>query len=244
MWLGGLLFEQILDFIRKENPDILLLQEVYNSTDSSLDKRFRSMGVLREEVKFPYEFFAPTSVAILKEGEIEAGNAILSKLPIENSETVFFDVPFGKVMNYETAGGDYSQTPRNLQHATIKAENTVLNVFNTQGIWGKDSEDNERRIKMSEIIAEKVKDQENVILAGDFNVMPHTQTVQNIEKHLSNVFKGKLKTTFNLRQKSIHALSTVVVDMMFVSPNLNITEAYCPDVDVSDHLPLACVVEV
>ena len=149
MWLGGLLFEQILDFVRKENPDILLLQEVYDSKDTNLEKRFCSMKILRQELNFPYEFFAPTCIAVLKEGEIEAGDTIFSKFPIEKKETTFFDIPFSQVMNYETAGSDFSQTPRNLQHAIVKTENFTLNVFNTQGIWGKDSEDNERRIKMS-----------------------------------------------------------------------------------------------
>lgn len=244
MWLGGLLFEQVIDFIRQENPDILLLQEVYDGKDPGLLGRFRSLEVLQSKFAFPYQYFSPACVAVLPAGEIEAGNAVLSKLPIEKVDTVFFDTPFGKVSHYETPGGDFSLTPRNLQHAIIKAGDASLNVFNTQGIWGKDSEDNDRRLKMSEVIVEAVKSKDHVILVGDFNVMPHTKTIKNIENYLTNVFKDKLKTTFNLRQKSIHALSTVVVDMFFASPSLKVTDARCPDVDVSDHFPLVCTIEV
>ena len=74
--------------------------------------------------------------------------------------------------------------------------------------------------------------------------MPHTKTIQNIEKNLKNIFKDKLKTTFNLKQKNLHPLSTIVVDMIFASPDLKIIETYCPNVDISDHLPLVCVLEI
>ncbi len=233
------MFEPILEFLKKEKPDILAVQEAYNGRYFDLEKRLRSIDVLKGE--FSYEFFSPACIAVLKEGKFEAGNAIFSNLPIIETNTAFFEIPFGEVANYETPGSDFSLTPRNLQHAVIKAEDTNLNVFNTQGIWGKDSEDNERRLKMSEAIVKKIRNKENVILAGDFNVMPHTRTVFNIEQHLTSVFKDKVKTTFNLKQKSNPGLADAAIDMVFVSNDLKIIDSYCSDVNVSDHLPLVCI---
>lgn len=244
LWLGGLLFDQIFEFLEQENPDVLLLQEVYDGKDAALERRFRSIEVLKDKIELPYEFFSPACTAVLEQGSVPAGNAIFSRFPISDPRTIFFDIPFGEVANYEAPGGDYARTPRNLQHAMVTIGGSALNFFNTQGIWGKDSEDNERRLAMSEVIVENIKDKKNVILAGDFNVMPHTKTILNIEQHVKNLFRGKIETTFNLKQKSNPVLKTVVVDMLFASPDLKIVNSYCPNVDVSDHLPLVGIFEV
>ncbi len=37
IWIGGIFFDEIVDFLQKEDADILLLQEVYNG-DSSFSK--------------------------------------------------------------------------------------------------------------------------------------------------------------------------------------------------------------
>jgi len=244
LWFGGKLFEPILEFVKKENPDILAVQEAYDANDKNLEDRFRSMDVIKEACGFEYQFFSATCNVILPEGKIPAGNAIFSRLPIMKTETIFYCSSFKEVNNYETPGGDYSLTPRNLQHAVIKAGDTELNIFNTQGVWGKDSEDNEGRLKMSKAIVEAVKGKQNAILCGDLNVFPNTETISNIEKHLKNVFKDELKTTFNVKQKPNPIFANFVVDMLFASNDLKVIDHYAPNVDVSDHLPLVSVFEI
>ena len=120
----------------------------------------------------------------------------------------------------------------------------MLNIYNTQGIWGFHGNDNQRRLNMALTIVNKIKDQENVILAGDFNVYLNTKTIKNIELYLKNIFKNELKTTFNMARKENSSFATAVVDMIFVSNNIKIVGHYCPNVDISDHLPLVCTLEV
>jgi len=244
LWLGGKLFEPILEFIRKENPDILAVQEAYDAKGENLEERFRSVDVIKENCGFEYQFFSATCDAVLPEGKIPAGNAIFSRLPIVKTDTIFYHSSFKEVDSYEAPGGDYSQTPRNVQHAVIKADDTELNIFNTQGVWGKDSEDNEDRLKMSRAIVGAVKDKPNAILCGDFNVFPNTETIRNIEKHMKNLFKDELKTTFNVKQKPNPIFANFVVDMLFASNDLKVVDHYALNVDVSDHLPLVGVFEV
>ena len=97
---------------------------------------------------------------------------------------------------------------------------------------------------MSQKIVNNLQGKEHVILAGDFNLQPNTQTISNIEKQLKNVFRGELKTTFNMKRKDNPGYASAVVDMIFVSKHIKILKHYCPNVDVSDHLPLVCVFEV
>jgi len=195
IWLGGTLFEAAFDFLNKESPDIIALQEVYNGKNSNLEKRYRTFDVLKAELRYDYASFAPTFSEKIKEGMIERGNAILSRFPIIAEKTVFYDVPYDN--NYILPIGDFSHIPRNLQRAVLKAENNEFNVFNTQGIWGFDGRDTERRLQMGKTIVNEIKDKKNVILAGDFNINPDTKTIAGIEQYLKNVFKNELTATFN-----------------------------------------------
>lgn len=244
LWLGGILFDAILDFLKKENPDILACQEVFNGKDANLDGQFCFFGVLKKELNFPYAYFAPAFLENKKEGTIENGNAIFSRFPILNTKTTFYDIPYIKNYIRPADPAEFSFTPRNLQEAVLEMDKIKLNIFNTQGIWGFDGKDNERRLKMANTIVNEIKDKENVILAGDFNVNRDTKTITKIEEHLRNVFANELTTTFNMKRKENPGYASAVVDMIFVSNNIKLLEHYCPKIDISDHLPLVSVLDV
>ncbi len=245
LWLGGVLFDAILDFLKKEKPDILVCQEVYNGKDKNLEKKYRSFETIKKELGFSAASFALAFYDNRdKIGKIENGNAIFSKFPIIAEKTAFFDMPFDE--NYIRKDGDDSTLlQRNMQLATLLADKAKLNIFNIQGIWGfMDGGDNERRLKMGKTIVEEIKNKENVILAGDFNLNPDTKTVAGIEKYLKNVFKDELTTSFNMKRKEIPGYAKAVADMVFVSSNIKILEHHCPQVDISDHLPLVCRLKI
>jgi endonuclease/exonuclease/phosphatase family metal-dependent hydrolase len=240
IWYGQLL-DSIVKFIKQENPDIISLQEVYDGKGMS-PEWLNSWNILKKELDYKYTSFAPAFYIIEKGIKINQGQAILSKYPIIKEEVFFYDVPYGK---FAFPAEDFSLVPRNLQHVILEFQGEKLNVFNTQGIWGKNFLDNERRIKMSEKIIKQVKSKNHVILSGDFNVVPKTKTIQNIEKLLKNPFKDKINTTINLKRmnKTINEEKSIL-DMVFVSQDIKISDSYCPSVDVSDHMPLVIVFEI
>lgn len=242
LWSGGKLLDNILAFLRREKPDILITQETYSGRDPALPQRYRSTEVLARALDFPHVSFAPAFRKISSERALEMGNAIFSKFPILEERTMFYDIPH-QDMNLEGVS-DFSRVPRNLQHAVVDCDGTTLNVFNTQGIWGFDGDDNERRLAMSDVIVREIAGKPRVILAGDFNVKEGTQAIRNIEAHLLNVFGRELRNSFNLRHKEHPGYATAVVDMVFVSRDIRVLEHAVPEDDVSDHLPLVCKVEV
>lgn len=243
---GGLLFDSAINFLRLENPDIIALQEVNNGSDPDLPTHLRSMQVLTGALPEYQHFFAPEILLRYPEGKIDIGNAIFSKYPIENEQTIFLNVSYGE---YDTVpvGGDFSKHPKNMQCCELDIDNETLTVCNLHGIWGLSGVDNEDRLKMSDLIVKQIKGKEKLILAGDFNLKPNTQTIANIEKHLTNVFKDRLETTFNLTRKDLEKFpgyATAVVDMIFTSPDLVVAKSTCPDLDVSDHLPLIIELDI
>lgn len=242
IWLGGKLFDQVFTFLKKENADIIHLQEVNNGSDTRWERQFRTLEFLKREFPSYYCVFAPHVLDRRPFGKVEQGNAIFSRFPIHADEVIFYDVAFGERSEEEEK--DWSTWPCNLQHATIQVGGTKLHVFNTHGPWGIDGKDNPRRLRMSKVILQHIQMREHVILSGDFNVRPNTVTIQNIEHHLTNVFGNELISTFNMKRKDNPGYADSVVDMIFVSKNIKILEKDCPTVDVSDHLPLICKLEV
>lgn len=234
------MLDNILDFLDKEKPDILALQEVYNGKDKDLPLNYRSIEVLQDNLSGFHYYFSPELRDNLPIGKIDMGNAVFSRFPIIKKKTIFFDIPYDS--NYVKAKKkrDYSRDPKNMQYVQVEADGKVLNIFNLHGIWGFDGKDNPHRLAMGEKIIEQSKSKDNVILAGDFNLRPNTKTIGNVEKYLRNVFKDELTTTFNMKHKDRPGYATSVVDMIFVSKNIKVFEHYCPQIDISDHLPLVC----
>lgn len=243
---GGRPIKKMINFLKEEKPDVLVLQEVYDGKERFLVENFHSFDILKRESGFKYGSFSPLFSMIIKKQKVPQGNAIFSKFPIISSSLTYFDHQYGE-FDFENwfELKDYSFVPSGLQHCKIEVDKTIFNVFNIHGIWGVDGKDNEERFKMGEIILKKIKNKQNVILAGDFNLNPDTQTVNSIERELKNVFKNKLKTTFNLKRKKVPGdWKNAVVDMIFVSKNVKVLEYHCPQADISDHLPLVCIFEI
>jgi endonuclease/exonuclease/phosphatase family metal-dependent hydrolase len=238
--------DNILAFLKQEDPDIISLQEVYNSHDESMPRNFRTLDVLNKELTLPYSGFSPAFKNTKKEKEAVQGNAVLSRFPISKTTEMFYDEPYKEYFDHEQNPKEFPFVPRNLQHCEIQLERLTLNVFNTQGIWGTDGHDNERRLQMGNIIYEEVTKTKNVILAGDFNLFPDTKAMEPIQQELHNVFKNELTTSFNMKRKTDPNTNyaTSVVDMMFVSQNIKVLEHSCPEVDISDHLPLIATLEI
>lgn len=235
VWLGGKLMPNILDFLSKENADILNLQEVKRS--KSPKRQYQTEKIIRENLElYKYSYFSPAFYDTVEESDF--GNLILSKFPFISYDTTFF---FGKYSNY-TKGQNpkyFPIIPRNIQHAKIQAGNIIINDYNLQGIWAHgDGSDSPQRLKMSEAVVKQIKNKHNVILTGDFNSQEGTKTIINIEKHLINIFKDERKSSFNMKQKSDPGYATAVVDFIFVSPGIKVISKSMPGVDVSDHLPL------
>jgi len=243
LWHGGRLFPGILSFLKEQDADVVALQEVYNGTDPSYPDNFRSLSVLRDQLTYPYDNFAPAVLDIMEVGKIDNGNMVLSKLPISGSDVAFFNELYGECDAYDPR--QFPTMPRNLQHVQIDTPAGELNVFNFHGVWDLNGDnDSPQRRKMSEMIIEHVKGKPNVILAGDTNARPTNPAMQRIEKHLKSVFGTELATTFNMKRKDDPGYATAAVDMVFVSPDMKVVSKACPDVDISDHLPLIVTLEI
>ncbi len=239
---GGVFFDNLIEFVKAENPDIAFFQEVYDGHDKSMESRFRAFEEYKKEFDFmPYAVFEP-SLFDTSRGNIGWGNAVFSKFPIKNSKALFFDLPFSEY----ALGKDQNpyMIPRNLLCVEIDLSGKTLYGFDIHGVWDKHGDDSPRRFQMLEVVKSAIQGKSPAILAGDTNLKPNTEFAKTIEKTLLSVFGNNLSSTFNMKHKTKPGYATAVVDMIFVSPDIKVVEKRMPIVDVSDHMPLVAVLEV
>lgn len=246
LWIGGILMSEILDFLEREDADIVVLQEVLASEDAKLPSHYRSLETIQQRLHYPYQDFAPAIYDKFLWGSVLNGNAVLSKFPISSRNVTFFDNELDMDNPRDPFDSKYfPTTPRNLQHLTLETPYGRVNVFNLQGVWDLNGDNvSPLRQKMSNTILQEADGKSHVIIAGDTNAKHTNPVMRAIENKYTNVFGNELSTSFNMRRKDNPGYASAVVDMIYISDDFKIIEKKCPDIDVSDHLPLIATMEV
>lgn len=245
MWWGGHLFPQIIEFLKQENADLVMLQEVYNSNDTSLKPSYRSMQVLGEELDYDHAAFVRAYTESADAGKLPHGNAVLSRFPIKNNELILMSEPGDPDFEYRDIPEHWPILPSPLQAVELESPVGAITVCNVHGVWDLDGENySARRRYMSNVMLKTTKGKNRLILAGDTNAKPTNQAMLHLEPQLTSVFGTELETTFNMRRKDNPGYATAAVDLMFVSPDIRIISKEVPDVDISDHLPLVVTLEI
>jgi len=246
LWIGGLLFDEISAFLEKENADIVMLQEVMDTKADKFPAHYYSIASLQKKLHYPYTDFAPNLVNKFPWVMCTEGNAILSRFPIKERGVAYFEEPFDETKLRDAFDpSTYGTLPRSLEHVVLDTPVGDVNLFNFQGVWDLDGDNvSPQREKMRDVILHEIEGKSNVILAGDTNAKYTNPVMQDIEKHLTNVFGDSLTTSFNMRRKDDPGYGTAVVDMIYVSPSITVLDKSCPDVDISDHLPLVATLEI
>lgn len=155
LYEGGLLADNLQQFITEQNSDIWCFQEVFNGTEKSLPKNYRSIEVLKSLLPNYHFSFAPELLSQTKVGDIDIGNAIFSRYPIIETAITFISGEYGSFLA-KPASKDWSVHPKNMQLASIKVENSLLNIFNLHGVWGLDGGDTPLRLEMSKKIVTEI----------------------------------------------------------------------------------------
>ena len=91
LYEGGLLFNNILEFLKLEKPDILTLQEVYNGKDKKLAQNLRSLDILKKTLPDFEYYYSPELKDNRQEGNIDLGNAIFTRFSITSQKTIFIN---------------------------------------------------------------------------------------------------------------------------------------------------------
>lgn len=228
---GGHLKNELIEFVKKHRDiDVLCMQEVYYKAKERItdETRFLSLDILSEihEVLKDFQlFFSPVVNGIYG----------LATLINPNVKTISKGTaPIYSNPKYSGIGPAHS---RILQYVTCQVDDHLVTLVNIHGLWnGKGKGDCKERIEQSLNIKKFMKTINNsVVLLGDFNLTPNSESFQILEKDMQNcISKYKIDST----RTSYYPKKERFADYMLLSNDLMINDFEVLSDEVSDHCPL------
>ena len=227
---GGAISKPLLEFLNKNRDvDFFLFQEMHHKATSKTNWDNRGNPNLFEDMRQVLQthdgYFASA-----ESGEYGLAGFIKKGIDLIETGDIF-------VYRHRDAMSDDDATNlgRNLQYFKIGSEKTFT-LMNFHGLWtGTGKNDTEDRINQSKRIVEFAKSLSgDFILAGNFNLLPHTESIKILEDiGVRNLIKDY--GIINTRTSYYTKTSDKFADYAFTTPNIKVKDFKILPDEVSDH---------
>ena len=241
--------EQILDIIRKEQPDVVCFQEFFSRKRGEYNFRKHITQILGTE----YYYFKPST----DNGYEAIGMAIFSKFPIVNqgnieftknmnwNEAVFADIRKGnktfRVYNVHFQSVSF-QPEDYLYLKKITSEMMKTDVESSKKIGSRLKQAFIKRSNQVKMVKEHAeKSPIPHIIAGDFNDTPISYTVKTISRDMKNCFRKK-GSGFGITYNG--AFTNFQIDYIFTSSEFEVKNYLVINKKLSDHYPVRADLEL
>lgn len=228
---SGRLFNTLGILLEQEKPDIICFQEGVSMPVVMPCGFFRSV----EEVASRYGMHiadAPLFGFQLATQQAQFGNYVLSKLPITDCNITF---TYGQYeANFDFLTEDYKMV--NVLHAGFDRADQPLHVLTIHGFHVPQHKNgNEETISQCQFLLGYIRKLTgDVILTGDFNLAPDSDSIKILDKELHNLTKeSELETT-----RTFLTPKTETCDYIFVNDQVKVKNFYASDIIASDHKAL------
>ena len=232
-WMGRLT-PQIVSLIQQEQPDIITAQEVFDVDGPVVfpDNMVNVFQQIQSAGAFEHTYFSPAWGMEIAHQHATFGNAIFSKFPLEEKETVFTHGSY----NSDLTPGTRVENTRNAQFVRVMAGDKPLWLVNHHAHWELTPQGSETSVARMQIVRDKIANLPGTkIFAGDFNVLPGTPTLQLFDGMLEDSTDTyKLTTTLSKFGK----VTDVACDHVLVSPEIHVQNFHVLEELVSDHKAL------
>ncbi len=234
---GGKLYEPLVAFIKKESEttDIFCFQEIFSSPESHIEEKYRSdlFARLCELLPGFSGFFAPMMDGYGMGGRVDYPISFGIAMFVRKSIHVKYhgDLFVYGTRNLDTVDGDF---PRNVQYALIDDHGKDVWIMNFHGFHNEHKNDTDERLEQSRRLVEFVREKQNVVLCGDFNLKPDTRSITMISEAMRNLItEHNITTTRSEHYKKPDRFA----DFTFVK-GIDVKRFSVPQIVVSDHLPM------
>lgn len=133
---------------------------------------------------------------------------------------------------------------KNIQYIKLNINDKYISILNFHGLWtGKGKDDTEDRINQSQNIIDFIKTLNGeVVLCGDFNLLPETKSIKIIENSgLRNLIK---EYSIQSTRTSYYTKPIKFADYTFVSKGVEVKSFEIMPDEVSDHSAMKLVINI
>ncbi len=232
----------IIDFLKKEDFDIICLQELSGGemsktgvdNFSDIKKATNYDGVLNVSWR-------------LKDEKTYFGNGILYKKTLNFQNPREFFMKSYEVLDQIDERWD--ERARSSVFADLIFDNKKITIGSTHLAWGPTPYDEPYKIEQAKKLFDFVSLVDNpLIITGDFNVPPQSEITKLFSEKFRNLTtENNLTNTLDLRNHKLKDIRPdgLAVDYIFASPEINILDfRILKEQELSDHLGLTLVFEI
>ncbi|MBI2442711.1 MAG: endonuclease/exonuclease/phosphatase family protein [Candidatus Levybacteria bacterium] len=231
--------DNLLSYLKKEQFDILSLQEV-SGGDVSFDKT----NTFQRICELGYDGEITVTWRFQNKPHSFFGSAVFFKpeFTLLHKDEIWLK-PYTELKTLE--GFDAVQYPKAVIGVILEKEGKKFAVFSAHLAWSPRAHDTPEKLRQAKIFSDFLKTVKHpFILSGDFNASPETKIVSMFDAFGRNLTKEyELENTINLRihrhAGEIEDEGGVVVDYVYVSKEFEIKKfELLEELDLSDHLGL------
>ncbi len=226
-------FDLILPFLKKQKPDVILLQEV-------LDK---DLTFLEKELAMKSEF-VPLAYRQQDNGQYELGLATFTSLAVQKVNTLQFENSHyykGQAHNLPILRPGIAEImPRALLITRLMKEENDFCFVNTHFTWSPDGKPSAYQFQDLEVMLDYLQTIESFVLCGDFNAPRGTKIFDTIASYYKDNVPKHITTTID---KNLHKAGdlNLMVDGLFTTPDYQALFVEVVD-GVSDHCAIMAVI--
>ncbi len=242
--------QELVKFLVSQDADIIALQECTRDLDANVYKKYRTKSDLDKDLwdMYQYWFFWPQRVAkhISKDGNpfhhnfwwyIEQGNYTMSKYPIVSAANYYVHKQYDLEVDHSYRWND--DHPRSVASTVINHNEKKYHVLNLHGWRSKDKRWNKNSVKQCRELVRLAKIYDfPTLLIWDFNLLPDSEGIKIIESEFINHMTHSSITRTRPWSIEKHIDVPNIVDYVFTSQDIVVSNLTCIETDISDHYPL------
>lgn len=220
---------EIVHLFNTERPDFTCLQEVVSAEFDG--KILDTINQITDKYPLKDYYYTPLVEFSFMHHRAKRGNMIMSQFPIAESTEVWTHGQYVEDFDYLDSGG--YNAARNIAHAKIETPQGRINLMTLHGYHIKEHKNGSKETlhACQKLIELATSFDEPVIITGDFNLAPESESIQLMDQYFRNLSaEYALPTTRNyLTSKS------EVCDYIFVDNKVVVNDFYMSNIVASDH---------
>jgi len=224
--------ETVLPFLAEQQPDILCVQEAFETT----------LPKLGEVTGLSNYRFAPLTLI----NGVPWGIAIFSRYPIRASREHYYYGSRESVIEYQKDNEEKTKCYPVIA-VDIDVPDASYRILTVHFMWTPDGEaDDFQRQGLANLLP-LLEQEQDFVLCGDFNAPRGGEIYQELAKRYKDNIPPEYKTSIDVtlhRNGKTHAehLSTKMVDQLFTTPNYETSDVALVS-GVSDHMAVVATIQ-